>query len=74
MKMMRRTCAGLALLALPQAAMAAADSGAAKAILMRSVAFRTVEGAGEVIRVSIGRETTAAEIDAFVAAWREIAA
>lgn len=33
-----------------------------------------VEGAGEVIRVSIGRETTAAEIDAFVAAWREIAA
>lgn len=27
-------------------------------------------GAGEVIRVSIGRETTSAEIDSFVAAWR----
>lgn len=52
MKMMRRTCAGLALLALPQVAMAAADSGAAKAILMRSVAFRTVEGAGEVPKLA----------------------
>lgn len=31
-----------------------------------------VDGAGEVIRVSIGRETTEAEIDAFLAAWREI--
>lgn len=30
------------------------------------------EGASEVIRVSIGRETTEDEIDAFVAAWREI--
>lgn len=30
--------------------------------------------AGEVIRVSIGRETTESEIDAFVAAWRKIAA
>lgn len=29
-----------------------------------------VRGAAEVIRVSIGRETTAAEIDRFVAAWR----
>jgi cysteine desulfurase len=29
-----------------------------------------VPGAAEVIRVSIGRETTAAEIDRFVAAWR----
>ncbi|WP_421853432.1 cysteine desulfurase family protein [Novosphingobium sp.] len=28
--------------------------------------------AGEVIRVSIGRETTQGEIDAFLAAWREI--
>ncbi|GEO00934.1 cysteine desulfurase [Novosphingobium sediminis] len=28
--------------------------------------------AGEVIRVSIGRETTEAEIEAFLAAWREI--
>ncbi|MBH1998565.1 MAG: M20/M25/M40 family metallo-hydrolase [Sphingomonadaceae bacterium] len=50
--MMRRTCVGLALLALPQAAMAAADAGAAKAILMRSVAFRTVEGAGEVPKLA----------------------
>lgn len=31
-----------------------------------------VEGAGEVIRVSIGRETTAAEIARFVDVWREI--
>jgi cysteine desulfurase len=32
-----------------------------------------LEGAGEVIRVSIGRETTGAQVDAFLAAWREIA-
>lgn len=32
------------------------------------------EGAAEVIRVSIGRETTDAEIDRFLAAWQEIAA
>lgn len=32
-----------------------------------------VDGAGEVIRVSIGRETTEAEIDGFLAAWRELA-
>lgn len=31
-------------------------------------------GADEVIRVSIGRETTAAQIDRFLAAWRAIAA
>jgi cysteine desulfurase len=33
-----------------------------------------IAGANEVIRVSIGRETNAAEIDAFIAAWRAIAA
>ena len=32
-----------------------------------------VEGANEVIRVSIGRETSEAEIDRFIAAWREVA-
>ncbi len=32
------------------------------------------ENAGEVIRVSIGRETTALDIEAFIAAWREMAA
>ncbi len=32
-----------------------------------------VEGAGEVIRVSIGRETTADDIDRFVAAWTALA-
>jgi len=32
-----------------------------------------VDGAGEVIRVSIGRETTAADIDRFVAAWQALA-
>lgn len=31
-----------------------------------------IEGAGEVIRVSIGRETTEAEIARFVEVWREI--
>ncbi len=32
-----------------------------------------VEGAGEVVRVSIGRETCAADIDRFLAAWTGIA-
>lgn len=32
-----------------------------------------LKGAGEVIRVSIGRETTAAEVERFVAAWRAVA-
>lgn len=32
-----------------------------------------LEGANEVIRVSIGRETTAVEIDRFVSAWRAVA-
>ena len=31
------------------------------------------EGAGEVIRISIGRETTQGEIDAVVTAWRQVA-
>ena len=33
-----------------------------------------VSGAGEVIRVSIGRETTALELDRFFAAWQKLAA
>lgn len=37
---------------LPQGAMAAADPAAAKEILMRSVAFRTVEGAGQVPKLA----------------------
>lgn len=37
---------------LPQGAMAAADPAAAKDILMRSVAFRTVEGAGQVPKLA----------------------
>ena len=32
-----------------------------------------LEGAGEVIRVSIGRETIEAQIDRFIAAWRAVA-
>lgn len=32
-----------------------------------------VEAAGEVIRVSLGRETGEAEVDRFIAAWQEIA-
>lgn len=50
--MMRGMVAGVALMALPQAALATADAGEAKAILMRSIAFRTVEGAGEVPKLA----------------------
>ncbi|MDF8334169.1 cysteine desulfurase family protein [Novosphingobium cyanobacteriorum] len=49
----------------------ACSSGSLKA--SHVLTAMAVEGAGEVIRVSIGRETTEAEIDAFLAAWREIA-
>jgi cysteine desulfurase len=31
------------------------------------------EGASEVIRVSIGRETQEADIERFLAAWRDVA-
>ena len=31
------------------------------------------QGANEVIRVSLGRETTAAEVDRFLAAWTQLA-
>jgi carboxypeptidase PM20D1 len=48
----RGACLGLALLAAPHGAQAAADAGAAKAILMRSVAYRTVQGAGQVPRLA----------------------
>ncbi|RYM11746.1 M20/M25/M40 family metallo-hydrolase [Sphingobium cupriresistens] len=50
--MMRGACSALALLALPQGAMAAADAGAAKAILMRSVAIKTVQGEGQVPKLA----------------------
>lgn len=49
---LRGACLGLALLAAPQGAQAAADAGTAKAILMRSVAFRTVQGAGQVLKLA----------------------
>lgn len=49
---LRGACLGLALLAAPQGAQAAADAGTAKAILMRSVAFRTVQGAGQVPKLA----------------------
>lgn len=49
----------------------ACSSGSLKA--SHVLTAMAVEGAGEVIRVSIGRETTEAEIDAFLAAWREVA-
>ncbi len=32
-----------------------------------------IEGANEIIRVSIGRETTEADIDRFIAAWQQVA-
>ncbi|MEK7342288.1 MAG: M20/M25/M40 family metallo-hydrolase [Pseudomonadota bacterium] len=51
--MMRGMVAGVALMAAAQGqALAAADAGEAKAILMRSIAFRTVEGAGEVPKLA----------------------
>ncbi|WP_370170502.1 M20/M25/M40 family metallo-hydrolase [Sphingobium abikonense] len=43
---------GLALAMAPQMAQAAADAGVAKDILMRSVAFRTVQGAGQVPKLA----------------------
>ncbi|NML10801.1 M20/M25/M40 family metallo-hydrolase [Sphingobium sp. AR-3-1] len=49
---MRGAYSALALLALPQGAMAAADAGAAKDILMRSVAMKTVQGAGQVPKLA----------------------
>ncbi|QGP80698.1 M20/M25/M40 family metallo-hydrolase [Sphingobium sp. CAP-1] len=50
--MMRGVLLGAAMLILPGAAQAAADAGAAKDILMRSIAFRTVEGAGQVPKLA----------------------
>jgi carboxypeptidase PM20D1 len=47
-----KACLGLALAMAPQMAQAAADAGAAKDILMRSVAFRTVQGAGQVPKLA----------------------
>ena len=50
----------------------ACSSGSLKAShVLQAVAQ---DGASEVIRVSIGRETTEAEIDRFLGAWAEIAA
>ena len=47
-----KACLGLALAIAPQMAQAAADAGAAKDILMRSVAYRTVQGAGQVPKLA----------------------
>ncbi len=49
----------------------ACSSGSLKA--SHVLGAMSVEGAGEVIRISIGRETTEPQIDAFLASWREIA-
>ncbi|HAF40616.1 MAG TPA: hypothetical protein DCG90_02440 [Sphingobium sp.] len=49
---MRRAFFGLAVLAAPQGAQAAADAGAAKEVLMRSIAFKTVQGEGQVPRLA----------------------
>lgn len=49
---MRGVFLGAALLALPQGAQAAADAGAAKDILMRSVAIKTVQGEGQVPKLA----------------------
>ena len=50
--MMRGAIMGVALLAVPQAVQAAADAGAAKDILMRSVAIKTVQGEGQVPKLA----------------------
>ncbi len=50
--MMRGAYSALALLAMPHGAMAAADAGAAKDILMRSVAIKTVQGEGQVPKLA----------------------
>jgi len=50
--MRRRAYLAAAALAFPPTAMAAAAAGAAKTILMRSIAFRTVEGAGQVPKLA----------------------
>ncbi|HZU62072.1 MAG TPA: aminotransferase class V-fold PLP-dependent enzyme, partial [Novosphingobium sp.] len=50
---------------------AACSSGSLRA--SHVLGAMAVPGANEVIRISIGRETTEAEIDAFAAAWQEIA-
>ncbi|MFB0872348.1 MULTISPECIES: M20/M25/M40 family metallo-hydrolase [unclassified Sphingobium] len=50
--MMRGIVAGVALMAAQGQALAAADAGEAKAILMRSIAYRTVGGAGEVPKLA----------------------
>ena len=47
-----KACLGLALAIAPQMAQAAADAGVAKDILMRSVAYRTVQGAGQVPKLA----------------------
>ena len=47
-----KACLGLALAIAPQGAQAAADAGVAKDILMRSVAYRTVQGAGQVPKLA----------------------
>ncbi|WP_420144376.1 M20/M25/M40 family metallo-hydrolase [Sphingobium sp.] len=49
---MRSALLGLATLAMPHGARAAADAGAAKDILMRSVAYKTVQGEGQVPRLA----------------------
>ena len=75
---LRGACLGLALLAAPQGAQAAADAGTAKAILMRSVAFRTVQGAGQVPKLAayyadVLRQASFAEEDIVITPMGETA-
>ncbi len=51
----------------------ACSSGSLRASHVLSAMGLDAKSASEVIRVSIGRETTQADVDRFVAAWREIA-
>lgn len=52
----------------------ACSSGSLRPSHVLSAMGLDAKAAGEVIRVSIGRETTAADVDRFVALWLEIAA
>ena len=52
----------------------ACSSGSLRPSHVLSAMGMDAKAAGEVIRVSIGRETDAAAIDRFIALWREIAA
>lgn len=68
-QLIRFDAAGIAI-----SAGSACSSGSLRPSHVLSAMGLDAKAAGEVIRVSIGRETTAADVDRFVALWLEIAA